>query len=1077
MDSLRSNKSIKKKFADQRIGVANFLSDAQYNDQIISWNNTAFAYPADRTLHSLFADQVEKTPNAPAVVFEDTILTYHELNERSNRLAHYLIDKHGIKSDDLVLLCLDRSEYLLIGVLGILKAGAAYVPVDPGCPVERIGYMLEDTGTRAVVTNAYYCEDFSQEIAGDGVSVIGIDSQEVEGILNSYSSVNPVTQSLPTDLAYVIYTSGTTGKPKGVMIEHGSFLNLLNHYKVQHFGDGQMIDTLSLTNYVFDIWGLEYGLPLLSGGQLTLSDSDFISIDASKYSFLQFTPGVLGAKYELICFNNPKLKLFVGGEALPASLLETLIGNPAVELNTLVNVYGPTETTVWSLDRINTPSDYNTLIGKPISNTKVYVLDKEFKPLPVGATGELYIGGAGVARGYLNLSALTAERFITNPFQTAEEKSDQFNGRLYRTGDLVRYRADGSIEYLGRNDFQVKIRGYRIELGEIENALTTYPEVRQSVVVALEDASGNKYLAGYYVSVSPLLSSELMDHISGQLPEYMLPAVLVHMDALPLTVNGKIDRRSLPEPDFADGSVYQGPETELQEQLCKIWGGVIGTDPETVGINDDFFRLGGNSIKAIRLVSQMNKVLDKGIKVAELFQYRTVAHLSAFIEVSDTKDIIISAPMVIKPEEQLLSYAQERLWFLEAYSGGSSAYNLPVVIGLEPSLSADSLVRAIRAVVCRHEVLRSQILQSAEGEGYQKVMDDGENPIQIGHEIFQDRTDLETAIATSVNHVFDLSSGYPIAVKLYTFQQERYLSVVVHHIAFDGWSTAVFVRDLLHYYRYYQQLGVFSKLPPLDLQYKEYALWHRGHLSGELLDKQLRFWKSRTAGFETLLLPLDRPRPVKLSYQGDGIEFEIDEQTGAGLRAAAKELKVSMYSLLLSSYYLLLHTYSGQNDITVGTPVSNRHYRQTEDMVGFFVNMLALRAEITSGEELSGFIVGVARMVEESQGHQDLPFEQLVGALNIEKDASRHPVFQVMFVLDNFGENLKAASQGLFKPYTKRTGYTVARYDLTLTLDDSEKRIGGSFNYATSLFNAGTIEGYIATYKQILNTISVLTNK
>jgi amino acid adenylation domain-containing protein len=610
------------------ISQINYLSPVGYLEQIEHWNRTSNTYPKHETIHSLFGRQVERTPDAAALVYGGVSLSYSELNVRANRLAHYLVDVHGTGPDDLVVLCLDRSEHMLVAILGVLKAGGAYVPIDPAYPTERITYMLSDTRSRVLLTNERYRENLQKNIAHQGIAVIGLNSTGLEGVLKGYSPYNPDRQSEASNLAYVVYTSGTTGRPKGVMVEHRSFVNLLSYYRTKYFKAGQQINTRSLTNYVFDIWGLEYGVPLLSGGYICISDNNFEAIDASEYDFLQFTPGLLSTIYDQINFNNPALKLFVGGEALPAILLERLLKKQSLKLDCLVNVYGPTETTIWSLDQMNTPTAYNTDIGRPIANTTVYVLDRALNPLPIGAVGELYIGGEGVARGYLNRPELTAERFISNPFLSQEQKAGEGSHRLYRTGDLVRYHFDGNLEYLGRNDFQVKVNGYRIELGEIESVMNNCPGVKQSTVLALKNVHGDSYLVGYYISPEPLSQSALMDRMGKYLPEHMLPLVLMYLKSMPLTPSGKIDRAVLPVPGFMDGSVYRAPETELQKKISLIWGAQLDISPERIGIDDDFFRLGGNSIMAIRLVNQMNKQLAYELKVAELFRYRTIQKLT-----------------------------------------------------------------------------------------------------------------------------------------------------------------------------------------------------------------------------------------------------------------------------------------------------------------------------------------------------------------------------------------------------------------------------------------------------------------
>ena len=744
-----------------------------------------------------------------------------------------------------------------------------------------------------------------------------------------------------------------------------------------------------------------------------------------------------------------------------------------------MNGYGPTEGTTFTTTYVCIKDKLSFVpIGMPISNTYIYVLNHALIPLPIGAIGELYIGGAGLARGYLNRPDLTKERFIVNPFQSESDKAQGKNARLYKTGDLVRYLPDGNIEYIGRNDFQVKIRGFRIELGEIESALSSYIGVKQSVVLAKEHTTSDnqqlsKYLVGYYVADSRLNHDEILAYLAGKLPEYMIPSILVYLDQLPLTINGKLDRHALPDPEFTTGH-YVAPRTELESKICAIYAEVLGLAVDKVGVNDDFFRLGGNSILAIRLVGQLTKVLALNISIAMLFRYKTIASLMQ--NILEQEEIIIPE-VVAKDNKYVLSFAQERLWFIEKYEGGSNAYNIPMLFKLGTRVAPGILESSICSIVKRHKILSSLVKTDSDGVGYQLVEDIDKRSISIAHKKLSSMVALNKAIQVQVNYIYQLDEEYPIRVSFYGVGEEVYLCIVVHHIAFDGWSVDIFLKELLAYYNYHcsVQLGkpAIVDLPYLKIQYKDFALWQRSYLSGNRLQSYLDYWKSKLAGYETLNLPLDKQRPAMIDYHGSDVYFKLDYETSVKLRELAKELSVSLYSVLLSGFYLLLRAYSNQNDIVIGTAFANRNYTAITDLIGFFVNSLVLRQEVDANISIESFIKAVGEEVILAQLHQDLPFEKLVEELKVVKDPSRHPIFQVMFSLQNFGGEVNGIHE-LVEPCSLGSSYEVAKFDLSVFLNDDQDEINGSFNYATSLFNVDTIKRLVNTYTILLEQLAEL---
>uniref|UniRef100_UPI00321A914C non-ribosomal peptide synthetase n=1 Tax=Chryseobacterium sp. TaxID=1871047 RepID=UPI00321A914C len=1047
---------------NNKIRNLQLLNNENYQKITKDWNNIEHDYPEGYTIHRLFEDQVVKTPNATALVYQNIRLSYQELNERANRLANYLIETYKVQPDDLIPMCLERSENMLIAILGVLKSGAAYVPMDPQYPADRIQHILKDTQAKVIITE----EASKDKIEGKDVHIISLNDTVSNAMLETASSHNPDAKVIPENLSYVIYTSGTTGMPKGVMIEHQNVVNVVSQIRDAYgFSEGEKIT--AYTSYVFDVSVSEFFNALLYGNELHIldealkKDADSISQYLLEHDIAYaYLPPVMLSVLPKIEYPSLKGMLYAGEPC------DYETGKYWSEYTHLYNLYGPTEATIYATYKKVEHGDIH-LIGRPVNNTSAYVLDEYYRPVPIGAIGELYLGGNGIARGYLNRPDLTSERFLLNPFQTPIQKIRGKNGRIYKTGDLVRLHPDGNIEYIGRNDFQVKIRGYRIELGEIETKLQEYTGVKQAVVLAKENKAGLKFLAGYYVSDEAQDETRISAFLSETMPEYMIPAVYVHLEALPLTINGKLDRRALPEPEFAGAKVYTAPQTELQEKLCLIYGEIVGLDAEEISIHDDFFRLGGNSIMAIKLISKIKNYLDLRIQVTSVFNHKTIDSLSSFLETEFQEENIHIGPVTVSsPEGQRLSFAQERLWFIEAYEGGSSAYNIPMVLTLSPDVKLEELQKSLETVIKRHEVLRSVIKTTEKGIGYQMVTD-AMPEFKIAE--VNTEEELEMAINAVANKIFRLEEELPLDITLFRLKNQYYLSMVVHHIAFDGWSVDIVLKEIQIVYE-----ALLNKtehqLSELSVQYKDFALWQRNYLQGEVLDKQIKYWKERLEDFESLNLPLDFKRPAQISYEGAAIYFDLSPEVASGLRMLSKDLGVSLYSVMLGGYYLMLSAYSGQHDIIVGSPISNRHHAGLEDIVGFFVNTLALRGNVNSGQNFKNFILQVSQSVAEAQSHQDLPFEKLVEELGVEQDMSRHPVFQVMFGVQSFGR--ESGKDALFSLFEGEIDYQAAKFDLTTMIDDGEEKIKGMFNYAISLFSKDTILRMKDTYVLILEQIA-----
>lgn len=1061
----------------------NFVNEKEFEKTIYQWNRTTEAYPESETIVSLFENQVEKTPSNIAFVYDNHRLTYKQVNEQANHLGAYLKDTFHINPDNIVALYLKRSQHMLTSMLGVMKASAAYLPIDVNVPKDRLRYMLQDTEAKVILCNEDEKDTLQSKLEGLPISVIAIDTpQLLQYIEQKYSAENLPTNIKPNNLIYIIYTSGTTGNPKGVMLEHRGIVNLATAMaKEMKLDSGSIKNCLWYASYVFDAHAYEIYKAIITGNPVFLVEEDkrrdielLRQYIADNRIEIATIPPALLEKDVLLNLKT----LTVAGESTAPEIMNNYRTNGI----RLINAYGPTEDSVCSTFHHFELGDSHRNIGRPIANTTAYILNRDMKPLPIGATGELYVGGAGIARGYLKNSELTASVFKPNPFQTTEEKQKGYNAYLYKTGDLARFLDNGDIEFIGRSDFQVKIRGFRIELGEIESLLMSYPEVEKAIVLVHEQATGVKSLVGYYVSEQKLDEEKIIQYLENNLPEYMIPSLLMHLTDLPMTINGKINRRELPLPDWSSQENYVAPQNEAEIAICNIFSNLLGIEASIISAEDDFFRLGGSSILAIKLMNQLNKEFRTTVSIATVFTHKTIRKLAEYIEFGNQENISISKVSVSNPEDQVLSFAQERIWFIESYEGGSNAYNIPLVFEISEKVNIESLEKAIATVVHRHEILRSYLKTTGEGTGYQLPINDEMHPVQIHKQTLHSEKELHDAINSEVSRIFNLEFEYPIHIQFYICEGRRYVSIIMHHIASDGWSTDIFIKELMNYYGYEEALRNNAspealsqfELPENPIQYKDYALWQRNYLEGEKLDVQLNYWKNKLAGYETLNLPTDKTRPVRMDYAGSNFNFKLNEELSQQLRERAKELNVSLYSLLLSGYYLLLSAYSNQEDIVIGTPVAGRHYSEVKDLIGLFVNTLVLRTQIDSTQNISDFITQIGNSVNEAQCYQDLPFEKLVNDFKVEKDTSRNPIFQIMFGLQSFG-NSESVDNELFKAYNdiEHLGYHAAKFDITTMMDDSQTSISGVFNYATSLFEDTTMATYAESYTKILEQLAL----
>ncbi|MEM0939407.1 MAG: amino acid adenylation domain-containing protein, partial [Bacteroidota bacterium] len=1037
-----------------QLGKLSMLTKDERHQLLEVFNDTSVDYPKDKTLINLFERQVGKTPDAIAVAFKDELLTYQQLDERSNQLAHFLNDK-GVGLENAVGVCLERSAELIISILGVLKSGGAYVPIDPEHPKERIQYMLEDASIMLLLSTTSVFErlldlDVNELILFDAASSL-IEKE----------STTPLSISLSAShLAYIIYTSGSTGKPKGVLIEHGGICNTIQG-QISVFSISDTDHCLQYANTSFDASIWEIFLSLLAGARLCIIDESkkyeidyffkFVEDQAITFSILP------PAFFELLDVSQiPSIKTLVtGGEEAPLKNAKSFS-----KAGNYFNAYGPTEASICATI-FNGKIDASVPIGSPVPNTTVYLLNEASALVPIGAVGELCVGGLGLARGYLNQEALTAQQFVANPFREGE--------RLYKTGDLGRWLPDGSIEFIGRKDDQVKIRGYRIELGEIEKTLSMVPGVQQCCIVAREDHHGDKHLMAYFVTAETGKKTFLQEQLLQRLPKYMVPKLWVRLDELPLTSSGKVDRKSLPEPEGSalSNSAYVAPGTKTEVQLASIWQDLLGI--EKVGIHDDFFELGGHSLMAVRLVSMIRKEMEIELAIQDIFLHTTIDRLGAYLDVQDKGTAVPKVTTAEqRPQKVPLSFSQESLWLIDQLQG-SLEYNLSFAFQIAGDLNVNALSRSLQAVVRRHNVLRT-VIYSEEGEGYQKVLSAEKWELSIKDA--GDDTSLFTEdLKAFLSAPFDLGADYMFRSCLYDLGNKDYvLAGVFHHISSDAWSKGILIKEFMALYSGCVS-GKQIDLPSLPLQYVDYALWQRNYLDGAIIDNQLSYWEDKLDGFSKLQLSTDYDRPAVQSISGSTISFQLSESLASGIRSLSYRESATVFMTLLAAFKVLLSRYSGQEDICVGTSVANRTQKELEGMIGYFVNVLALRTQIDETDSFQKLLQNVRQTTLEAYDHQQVPLEKVIERVLNTRDHSGNPLFRVLFVLQNTPKSKGVELEGLTLSDYEVDIETTANFDLKMTVDEVETDFFIHLNYATDLFKEATIQRMVVHYQELLEGI------
>ena len=1044
----------------RRLWELSLLGGSERTQLLEEWNGTEVAYPR-AAFHEMFAEQAARTPQVAATTFGDEVLTYAELEARSNRLANHL-RRRGVGPETRVGLCLERGVELLVGVLGVLKAGGAYVPLDPAYPADRLAFMLADSGAPVLLTRLPLPEGLSA-YSGE---VVCLDRERE--CIEAESARVPAAGVALRNPAYVIYTSGSTGRPKGVVVEHGSlahFAATMRQTFALHTGEV----ALGMASIAFDIWVFEALVPLVCGATVRVLPLEQVKDGAAVAEELR-TTGTFNAVPTLmrqIVSGARELEpgalagvrwVHSGGEAVTPELWADM--REVFPCARLCVLYGPTEATVLATSyTVPEPVPAGGLtIGRPLPNVRIYVLDAHAQPVPAGVPGELWIGGAGVARGYLGRADLTAERFVPDAF------GSEAGARAYRSGDRVRWRADGELEFLGRIDAQVKIRGHRVELGEVEAVLAWHPGVRQAAATVRDDVSGQKVLQAFVVpaeGAEEVSAAELREYVSARLPGYMVPATFVLLDELPLNANGKVDRRALPQADPKPDAAYVAPRTAGEELLSGIWAEVLGV--EGVGVEDSFFELGGQSLMAMQVVSRVREAFGVEVPLEALFEDLTVAALARRVEELRGAGTSQAPPLVRVSRDgpPPLSFGQQRLWVVDRLEPDSPTYNMPAALRLRGAPDVAALRASLDALVARHEALRTVFAES-EGGPVQVIHPPAPVPLPLldlrGLPAAAAEEEARRRASAEALHPFDLERGPLLRSTLLRLAEDDHvLLFTLHHVVSDGWSMQVLVREVSALYASFNR-GEEPRLAELPIQYADYAVWQREWLSGEALEEQIGYWKAALAGAPPLLeIPTDRPRVAGQSARARSHPFALSVEVSRGLRALSRQEGTTLFMTLLAGWTELLGRWAGQEDVVVGSPIAGRTRRETEGLIGFFVNMLALRIDLSGDSTWTELLGRVREGTLGAYEHQELPFERLIEELSVERSLTHSPVFQSTFALEQAGGGEQRLRLGGLALEAFGRGAQSAKFEMELTFADAGEALVGALLYRTALFEAETV--------------------
>ncbi|NCQ97821.1 MAG: amino acid adenylation domain-containing protein [Microcystis aeruginosa L211-101] len=1039
----------------QRVTQLPILTTQEQHQLLVEWNNTEADYPLDKSLHQLFEEQAAQNPQGIAVIFEGQKLTYQQLNNRGNQLAHCLRDK-GVGPESLVGIFMERSLEMVIGLLGILKAGGAYVPLDPDYPTERLGDILSDSGVSLVLTQ----ESLGDFLPQTGAELLCLD-RDWEKIA-TYSPENPFNLTTPENLAYVIYTSGSTGKPKGVLISHRGLMNLICWHQ-DAFEITPLDKTTQLARSAFDAAVWELWPCLTAGASLVLVKPEIMQSPPDLRDWLiaqeitvSFLPTPLVEKIlSLEWDENIALRIILTGG-------DKLHHYPSVSMPfKLINNYGPTENSVVTTSGL--VPDYeegnssSPSIGKPISNTKIYILDRNLQPLPIGVPGELHISSVGLARGYLNRLELTQEKFISNPFNS---------GILYKTGDLVRYLPDGNIEFLGRIDNQVKLRGLRIELGEIQTVLETHPNVEQTVVIMREDTLYNQRLVAYVIRKDTLLTpQDLRRFLQQQLPAYMVPSAFVLLSDFPLNNNGKIDRKKLPIPDETSiiESAYIAPRNQKESLLAQIWQDVLQVSK--IGVSDNFFELGGHSLKAISLVSKIQEKLGQSLPIKQVFAHPTIAEQAALLS-TVTPLTVATIPLVSAQETYETSHAQRRFYVLQQMDLNNVAYHIVSTLKIAGDFSPDVFEKAIQLLISRHESLRTSFIL-INGEPQQKILQN--RPFDWEFKDWTNKPDEEILETIAKERKpFDLEKSPLVRSKIYKLSANEYiLELEIHHIICDGWSMSLLAKECLQYYSDLAK-GLQPSIEPLPIQYKDYAGWQNNLLRSENNPKNLDYWRQKldNGQLTRVHLPTDFKRPQIKTFKGSHLSWTFDRETISKLRKICQENEITLFMALVAAVKILLYRYSGQHDITIGTEIATRSHPQLQSLIGLFLNTLVIRDQIEPEKGYKNLLAKVRQTVTEALEHSDYPFDILVEKLAVSREINRTPLFDILVLLQNFDqpvglENIQIKSLDSLTPTSK--------FDLSFVFSEDQEKLRLELIYNTDLFQEERMKKCLIHFDKLLN--------
>ncbi|WP_167651268.1 non-ribosomal peptide synthetase [Pseudoalteromonas piscicida] len=1057
------------------------LSEEEEHKLLYTLNDTAVEYDKSACIHTLFERQVDLIPGQVAVAFGDEVLQYKTLDEKANQLAHYLRAEHGIGPESLVGVCADRSLEMVIAVLGILKAGGAYVPLDPSYPRSRLEYMIEDASLDVVLSYGETGEALSN-FMGEEVALDGFALGQGHPC-DAYPRVRPRQVGVgSSNLAYVIYTSGSTGQPKGVMIEHQSLHNnMITSLKYTQLSLCATIYHCSSVAFDAAVWVMWQSL--VSGAKLRLATTLEYEKELVRHndvSHLFMTPSMLRClkvqKYESLT------TVMVGGEHCPDSLAKEW-GSVGVEF---LNAYGPTEITICSSIGRCLRGNQVT-IGAPFANMQYYVLGQDKSLLPYGSVGELYVGGDGVARGYLNKATLTQNSFIPNPYFCPSK--DNTSKRLYKTGDLVKFNSDGELVYINRADDQVKIRGFRVELGEIESHINLCTEVESSVVLITERGA-TQNLAGYIKLREGITKSsrdaeqQIQQYLKTSLPAHMIPSKLIVVSEFPRTANGKVDKVALSASTLDTDTVATVIEAKdtTEKALVQIWSELFSVSPALISTEDDFFELGGHSLLLMRLCSEIEEKLNVQIPLREIYDNPTIVDIAILVKNAvDVGSNLVSR--VDRNTDKLpLSFAQQRLWFIDSLQGSTPEYNMPMVFELSGTISLTSIQQAFREIIARHEILRT-VYEEHDGEAYQKIKTISEVEFAIQQKDISelDEQDKEAALKAyvreEVGRPFNLSTEVMLRVSfIKTAETSGVLLFNMHHIASDGWSMEILMKEFFALY-HAQEAGEANPLPELAVQYADYAHWQRHYLAQEQLEGQLDYWEQQLEGLPALhSLPLDKARPAQKQYQGERVTGVLPKELAQALLKMAQQFKITPFMLLHGALSLLLSRHGNSKDVVIGTPIANREQRELAPLIGFFVNTLVLRAD-TGHKTVGEYLAHIRQVNLDAQANQSAPFEQIVERLKVPRSGSHSPLFQIMMTTNSdYGLSSDADKAGFKLPGVTVKAYSgdsvQAKFDLDIDIQINDQGVTVHWNYDVSLFDKEHIAQLNAHFERLLTGLS-----